>query len=61
MSRMISIDRRSHVKGEWHKRSRSVWDNRKEGHVAGGGEPGKGKEKGARESQWGQLSKGHMC
>lgn len=29
--------------------------------MAGGGGPGKGKEKGAQESQWGQLTKGHMC
>ena len=58
---MIPIERWSHVKGQWHERSWSIWDNRKEGHVPGGGGPGKGKEKGARESQWGQLSRGHAC
>ena len=58
---MILIERWSHVKGQWHERSRSVWGNKKEGHMAGGGGPGKGKEKGALESQWGQLTKGHVC
>lgn len=47
MRRMILIERWSHVKGQWHERSRSVWGNKKEGHMAGGGGPGKGKEKGA--------------
>ena len=42
MRRMILIERWSHVKGQWHERSRSVWGNKKEGHMAGGGGPGRG-------------------